>query len=188
MIHVYVIGDDKFIHNSETTQAEMGHLILGAERDMENSIEALARRFAPGALGMESVGEDQPHPRGGNLYEGDVGVRYFPPHAKFVHQGTGVYGPTHMPITLYKRQTHFGPDWGLDRTGRPNPAVGNVFKIPARGGRGMMLAGGWHIFRKQVTIRGQHPQPFLSEAVAVAERTEIPMRVHRLARDIARGL
>ena len=153
MIHVVIIGDDAFVHDSEQQQAMIGHYILSAENDIDRSIEAIAKRFAPGALGMESVNEDPAIPHGGNLYEGDVGVRRFPRHAKFVHEGTGVYGPLHRPYTLYKRQEHVGPDWGIDRTGRRNPAVGNVFKIPAAGGRGMMLKGGWHIFRKQVTIQ-----------------------------------
>lgn len=186
MVNVIVIGDQRFYHDSARTRASMGHIIASALTDMEQSIAMLARKFAPGHLG-ESVGSEHAVPVGGNLYRAEVGVRNMPRHAKFVHEGTGMFGPLHRPYTIHKRQTHIGPEWGIDRTGRPNPAVGNVFKIPAGNGRGFSIEGMPYYFRKEVTITGQRPQPYLTEAFELAKRTEVPIRVKRLAHDIVRG-
>lgn len=186
MVHVIIIGDQRFYRDVDKTTAEMPHYIMSAVGDMTNSIATLARRFAPGALGTESVGEQPVVPMGGNMYQGEVGVKRFPKHAQFVHGGTGMFGPLHRPYTMRKKMTNFPPNWGLDRTGRPNPAVGNVFKIPALNGRGVMIGGAAHYFRNEVTVMGQRPQPYLTEAFDVAKRTEIPIRVHRLAHQIVR--
>ena len=179
MIHVVIIGDQKFYRDSAKTRAAVGHYILDAVGDISGSIASLARRFAPGTLG-ESVGTTPVVPMG-NLFRGEVGVRREPRHAEFVHEGTGIYGPQRRPYTLTKKQTKGPPvtsEWGRDRTGRINPAVGNVFKIQA--------AGGDIFFRRKVTILGQRPQPYLTEAFELAKRTEVPLRIHRLARQIVR--
>lgn len=187
MVRVIIIGDSKFYRDVDKTTAAMPHYLMSAIGDMDSSIAQLARRRAPGNLGLESVGEEAAVPIGGNMYRGEVGVKNFPRHARFVHEGTGVFGPLHRPYTMVKRQTHFPPNWGIDRTGRPNPAVGNVFKIPALNGRGMDVGGAPHYFRREVTVMGQRPQPYLTEAFEAAKRSEIPMRIHRLAGQIVRG-
>lgn len=179
MIHVVIVGDQKFYHDASQTRAQMGHFMLDAIGDMEQSIAGLARRFAPGKLGA-AVRAEMPVAVG-NIYRGAVGVRREPRHAEFVHEGTGIYGPLHRPYTLTKRQTQGPPvtsEWGRDRTGRINPAVGNVFRITS--------GGGDVYYRRRVTVQGQRPQPFLTEAFELAKRTEVPLRVQRLARQIAR--
>ncbi len=178
MVHVIIIGDQRFYHDADRTRAQMGHYFLEAVGDISHSIADLARKFAPGTLGVESVGTEPATPMG-NLYRAEVGVRDTPKHAKFVHGGTGVFGPLHRPYTLVRRQTHFAPDWGRDRTGRLNPAVGNVFKITSHLGE--------IYFRRQVTIMGQRPQPYLIEAFDLAKHTEIPLRVRRLVRQLVRS-
>jgi hypothetical protein len=178
MVRVVIIGDQKFYRDAARTRAGTPHYILDAVGDITQTIASLARRFAPGSLGLESIGTE-PAVAAGNIYRAMVGVRDTPKHAKFVHGGTGVFGPLHRPYTITKKQTHFAPDWGIDRTGRMNPAVGNVFKITS--GHGEIY------FRRQVTIMGQRPQPYLIEAFDLAKRSEVPLRVRHLARQLVRS-
>lgn len=177
MIHVKVVGDEKFYRDANSTIARSGHYLMEALDDISGTIGRLARAAAPGRLG-EAVGQTPVTSVGGDLYRGAVGVRRVPVHAKYVHEGTGVFGPLHRPYTIEKRQTNFPPNWGIDRTGRMNPAVGNVMRIVA--------GDGDVYFRKRVTVQGQKPQPFLTEAFEIAKFSEIPLRVQRLARKIAR--
>jgi hypothetical protein len=177
MIHVTVIGDRPFYRDADKTISLTGHYLMEAMDDISGTIGALARAAAPGNLG-QAVGEGSAHPMGGNLYESTMGVRREPAHAKFVHEGTGIYGPLRRPYTIEKRQTNFGPNWARDRTGRLNPAVGNVFRITS--------GAGDIYYRRRVTVLGQRPQPFLTEAFELAKRTTIPLRIQRLAHQIAR--
>jgi hypothetical protein len=177
VIQVKVVGEQRFYRDVDATIARTGHYLMEAMDDISGTIGRLARAAAPGALG-EAVGETPAHPMGGGHYRGGVGVRRFPKHAKFVHGGTGIYGPLHRPFVIEKQQTNFPPNWGIDRLGRRNPAVGNVLKLTAGDGE--------VYFRKRVENKGQRPQPFLTEAFEIAKRSEIPLRIHRLARQIAR--
>lgn len=185
MIYVHVIGVQEFLRDGEKTLGAMPHYLMSALNDMGETIETLAKRLAPGKLNL-SVGRDRVLPHGGNFYQGQVGVKREPRHALFVHEGTGVYGPSKKPYTIRKTPQHPGPPWGLDRTGRPNPAVGNVLKIQAQNGRGFMIDGKAFYFRPEVTVMGQRPQPYLTEAFEAAKRSEIPFRVQRLAHQIVR--
>lgn len=178
MIYVSVIGDREFIRDTEVTRAKIPHYMMSMIEDMQSSIARLARQQAPGRLGDESVGSDPVFHAEGN-YRGVVGVRPTPLHAKFVHEGTGVFGPKGVPYTLSKRPENPAPNFGVDRTGRINPAVGNVFKISDA-----KIGGNLFFFRREVTIKGQRAQPYLTEAFRLAEHTEVPLRVLRLVRQL----
>lgn len=177
MVIVKVVGTERFYRDADRTIARTPHYMMEAMDDISRTIGRLARAAAPGKLG-EAVGENPAHPMGGGTFRGGVGVRRVPAHAKFVHGGTGIYGPLHRPFTIEKRQTNFPPNWGIDRLGRRNPAVGNVFKLTS--GDGEMY------FRKKVESKGQRPQPFLTEAFEIAKHSEIPLRIQRLAHQVAR--
>lgn len=183
VIAMVVVGDKEFIRDADKTRSLMNHYIVSAIEDMQSTMARIARERAPGKLGEESVGVDGVVHAEGN-YRGVVGVRNTPAHTRFVYFGTGVFGPTGKPYTMNKTQTNPAPNYGVDRTGRINPAVGNVFKIPAGNGRGFMIGGRPFYFRKQVTVQGQKPQPYLDEAFEIARNTEVPVRVLRLAKQI----
>src|ERR1043166_7404877 len=129
MIHVKVVGTERFFRDSDTTIARTKHYLMEAMDDIGGTIGRLARAEAPGQLGAEAVGQSNAHSMGADLYRGEVGVRGFPEDAQFVHGGTGIYGPLHRPFLIEKKQTNFPPNWGIDRLGRRNPAVGNVLKL-----------------------------------------------------------
>lgn len=99
-------------------------------------------RFIAGGLGAGTV-----------VSHIELSIPEEPKHARWVHQGTGIYGPRRSPIVP-----------------RTQPYM--IFRIDTR----------W--FRMK-SVRGQTPQPYLTEAYIVANRTFIPYRIERLREQIA---
>lgn len=85
---------------------------------------------------------------GGLVVKSEISVPSKPKHAKWVHDGTGLYGPRGVLIT-------------------PRKAPFMRFQID----------GKW--FAKK-TVRGQHPQPYLKEAVEEVERIYVPVKLAEL--------
>lgn len=172
-VEVIVIGDDKYYRDVERTTAMMPHIFMSAIDDITASIGVLAQSFAPGNLKL-AVGREKAE-RTESQYRGAVGVKNDPHYTRYVYGGTGLYGPKRQAYTIIKRPGNPGPNWARDRTGRLNPAVGNVMKFQHNG---------QIMFRSKVTVRGQRPQPFLHEAYGIVKHTEIPLRVRLLVDDI----
>ena len=76
-----------------------------------------------------------------------------PEHARWVHEGTGVYGPRNSPI-------------------RPRTAKFMQFRY---------LGKNWRVR----TVKGQRPQPYLTNAYLLIDRTYIPARLQLLDAQIA---
>lgn len=145
------VGDRGFMKRWQ--EDHPGIQLFQALDDMADFIQHRAQEMAPGSLkaAIASQVETLGGPTG-KRYQIAVGLRRQPKHGIFVHEGTGVFGPTKSPIFA-------GP--------------GNVF-----------------VFHKEGTTRfrrflwGQRPQPFIAEAVAMAESTYIPFRVIELGAEI----
>ena len=88
--------------------------------------------------------------------EAEVLLNPLVPHAKWVHQGTGIYGPHHHPIV-------------------PRVAPYLVFR--------------WHgrMFVKK-SVRGQVPQPFLTEAYIYVNNISTPAKVSVLKAELSAEL
>lgn len=84
--------------------------------------------------------------------EAEVELNPLVEHAKWVHEGTGIYGPFHRPIT-------------------PRVAPYLVFH--------------WHGRRfSKKSVRGQPPQPFLTEAYVYVNNVYAPVRLSQLRAEL----
>lgn len=117
--------------------AQAAPLLRRVHRSLTRQIATEARHRVPvltGHLGR-SISED-PQRMDGPLIVGG-GVTAWAKYARFVHNGTGVYGPSGMPFVIRPR----------------NPAGVLHF-----------FWNGREIFAKSVTVKGMRGRPFLTNA------------------------
>lgn len=154
MIHVIVIGDQKFYADSTKTLGSMPHLIMETLDDIRRFIADDAKTRAPfgetGQIKARGIASKHSGLKGFRQYEAEVGLSRAVKENIFVHEGTANKGMGHI-----------------------HPMRGNVLKLQKEGRV---------FFRRWVS--GQKPQPFLTDALKEAQRTMIPVRVRKLGSSI----
>jgi len=179
MIHVIVVGDEKFFADVDKTSVEMPYLLMHSLDDISVFVEGQAREFAPagetGRLKTLGIGREEAKPEigfaegyssdyitgvesqvpeGDKTYRAVVGLRKEVPYGLFVHEGTVLQGRGIMHASMFTSN-------------------GNVFRIEKEG----------RVFYRR-WVHGQKPQPFLKAAVELAKFSYIPIRVKYLAEQI----
>lgn len=187
-------GDSVFIEGRLIKLAEAKHLLRNAVDDIADAVEAEASRQAPrgetGSLKLHPVDREDTRfgvatgipafgggtsirgaggrfvgagtaPEGQLIARSTISVAREPRHAIWVHDGTGIYGPRHRPITTIPPGKYMTFYW---------------FK-------GIITK---HFHLK--LVKGQRPNPYLTEAYLLIERTYIPARVELLRAQIKEEL
>lgn len=102
-------------------------------------------------------------PRQEEIYRAVITVAEEPKHAKWVHDGTGVYGPTGNPITAR------------------NPDGYMVFH-KSRWPTAKILVRTHYRFK---SVQGQPAQPYLDQAYLIVNSRIVPQRITRLQAEIS---
>ena len=97
-----IVGDISFIAQWDSDGAGRAVLFRDLVDDITDIVHDLAQQFAPEdsgelrtlGIGVDEVDKIPP----GNRYRGIVGLRRTPRHGEWVHEGTGIFGPTGSPI------------------------------------------------------------------------------------------
>lgn len=157
-IDVYVEqrGDENIFDLLGQMPDKAVRILRATIEDIADRIESQARINAPegesGALKEHPVERRDFKRRvqgpGGLVVKSELSVPDRPKYAKWVHDGTGIYGPRGTPIV-------------------PRKARFMRFQID----------GKW--FAKS-SVLGQHPQPYLKEAVEEVERSYVPVKLAEL--------
>jgi hypothetical protein len=140
------IGDKKFLEKLKSPKIQL----LEALEDIADFIYDAAVAKAPGST-KQAIDVDI-EDVAGRRTQVVVGLKRFPKHAVFVHEGTGIFGDRRRPIQA---------------------PPGQAFAMPS--GRGMLF---------RTRTMGQRPQPFMDEAVELAQSSYIPLRVIRLGAEL----
>ena len=148
-VRVVILDDVTFLE-----QRTVHHLLLETVNDITNRAHSLELTYAPEGPTerlRESIFKHNPRGFLHDVAVGIVGVdQKVAPHARFVHGGTGIFGPRRSPI-VPRRAKYLTFFWHK--------------------------AGKW---MKVKSVRGQPAQPFTAEAFHVLTREYVPYRVERL--------
>lgn len=147
---VVVVGDKEFAfklssHSPDKTAKE----IVG---DALLHLEMMAKSNAPNKLGnlMRAIGRSPVEKKGDDTYFGHVGVGPTAPYARFVEEGTGIYGPEKHYI---KPLTGNFLVWESSRSNRKDKKF----------------------FTQQV--KGQKPQYYMKRAYEYIENSYLPAKI-----------
>jgi hypothetical protein len=194
LLKITMTGDKALIEGRLFDMAKVKHLLKDAVDDIADAVEDSAKRFAPedrGKLKLHPVDRDDtrigvaegraPLFGGGFAIQGPTGfipgvgtaggelvarstitVAKEPKYAIWVHDGTGVHGPRGKAITAHDPE--------------------GFMKFPASRWPTARFKRATYRFK---SVEGQKPQPYLTDAFLLVDRTYVPARIELLRAQIA---
>lgn len=127
-------------------------------------IEGVARQIAPFRTGRLAASHVTLPTTGSNQYSKVYRVTAMAPYARFVHEGTGIFGPLGRPI--YKPRGMVIPGMNPNPRVRVYPLRGRNAGLGVRYSRPMLRRGKGGTFVHET--KGQRAQPWLQRAADIA--------------------
>lgn len=166
--------------------AEVAHLMKQATDDVADKIESYAKAFAP----LGESGALKSHPTDRKEIQGEVETRAFQfggggfsvrgAGGQFVSGSGSSAGKVVSHIIIELPEDPPEAIWVHEGTGIFGPRKS---AIVSPNGNFMVFRGRTGIV-KTLSVKGQHPQPYLTEAFEFVDRTYVPKRVEQLKEEI----